>query len=81
MGTYIVANWAASAASGDIRQTSVVWHWASQADRPRIRGGIMGHDESMVTGGLPAGSRISTRIIRPDWHCGHCRSEEPVRSS
>ena len=25
--------------------------------------------------------RRATGIIRPRWHCGHCRNEAPVRSS
>src|SRR5258708_32543532 len=38
------------------------------------------HEESMVSGVL-VGGRIETRIMRPCWHCGHFRNEQPVRSS
>ena len=44
--------------------------------------GALDHDESIFTGDLPGSLGSSaTNTIRPRWHCGHFRNEEPVSFS
>jgi hypothetical protein len=40
------------------------------------------HEESITpVQDLGDRGRRATEIIRPRWHCGHCRNEAPVRFS
>src|SRR3990172_2862133 len=68
VGTQVVGEWGGYGVQWRHSATRGVWHWASQADQPRVRGGFMDHDESTVAGCLPAFSRVSTRTIPPNLH-------------
>jgi hypothetical protein len=58
-------------------------HWQSQAlCVTGSESGAPDHDESIVTADLLGDfSSIATNTMRPRRHCGHCRNDEPVRSS
>jgi len=58
-------------------------HWQSQAlCVTGSESGAPDHDESIITGDLLGDfGNIATNTMRPRWHCGHCRNEQPVRSS
>src|SRR5580704_5436837 len=69
-------------AAGTRPSNTSLRHWRSQAHRLTTSKSVLDHGEGTILGKwLGDLDNIAIATIRPCWHWGHCRSEQPVRSS